>query len=274
LPIIAMTANAMQTDVQACEAAGMNGFVSKPIDRLALVDTLRRWLPATDKRGTGAAPSLLHPSAPSTSPRNPLNIPGIDVNGVLRRLGIPFESLQGLLKRFADSQRTVLGKLATAVETGNYLEARQYAHALSGAAGNLGANELQEAAKTLEAAAREGRTDLAELFGKVQQRADVVFGSIAKLSTRQDGQTRQTVAVAPAEITQLSAPLDRLRTALADFDYSGGMEVIQEILNLPLSDELRRKTARLQRQVEDYDYERALGTVNEILTGLTEGNAS
>jgi two-component system sensor histidine kinase/response regulator len=274
LPIIAMTANAMQTDVQACEAAGMNGFVSKPIDRLALVDTLRRWLPATDKRGTGAAPSLLHPSAPSTSPRNPLNIPGIDVNGVLRRLGIPFESLQGLLKRFADSQRTVLEKLATAVETGNYLEARQYAHALSGAAGNLGANELQEAAKTLEAAAREGRTDLAELFGKVQLRADVVFGSIAKLSTRQDGQTRQTVAVAPAEITQLSAPLDRLRTALADFDYSGGMEVMQEILNLPLSDELRRKTARLQRQVEDYDYERALGTVNEILTGLTEGNAS
>ncbi len=46
LPIIAMTANALKADLDACLAAGMNDHVIKPIDRKALVATLRRWLPA------------------------------------------------------------------------------------------------------------------------------------------------------------------------------------------------------------------------------------
>jgi signal transduction histidine kinase/ActR/RegA family two-component response regulator len=46
LPIIAITANAMQADREACLAAGMNGFISKPFDRGDLVDCLGRWVPA------------------------------------------------------------------------------------------------------------------------------------------------------------------------------------------------------------------------------------
>ena len=45
VPIIAMTANAMKADLDACLAAGMNDYVTKPIDRRTLVATLRRWLP-------------------------------------------------------------------------------------------------------------------------------------------------------------------------------------------------------------------------------------
>jgi CheY-like chemotaxis protein len=50
-PIIAMTANAMKADLDACVAAGMNDHIIKPIERRALVQTLRRWLP---KAGAGA----------------------------------------------------------------------------------------------------------------------------------------------------------------------------------------------------------------------------
>src|SRR6187200_3520813 len=45
LPILAMTANAMKADLDACLAAGMDDHVTKPIERKALLDTLRRWLP-------------------------------------------------------------------------------------------------------------------------------------------------------------------------------------------------------------------------------------
>jgi CheY-like chemotaxis protein len=47
LPIIAMTANAMKRDLDACLAAGMNDYVTKPIDRTTLAATLRKWMPAS-----------------------------------------------------------------------------------------------------------------------------------------------------------------------------------------------------------------------------------
>ena len=49
-----MTANAMKTELDACLAAGMNDHVTKPIDRKALVATLRRWLPRRPADPTSA----------------------------------------------------------------------------------------------------------------------------------------------------------------------------------------------------------------------------
>ena len=70
LPIIAMTANAMKADLDACLVAGMNDHVVKPIDRQALLQTLRRWLPA-GTRGDAKAVT----SAPAPEPPTPKRAP-------------------------------------------------------------------------------------------------------------------------------------------------------------------------------------------------------
>ena len=99
LPILAMTANAMKADLDACLAAGMDDHVTKPIERKSLLQTLRRWLPARSRPSKDVTPGPL--------PRTGGDIPeleGIDVAGSLERLGLEFESFQRMLIRFADGQ--------------------------------------------------------------------------------------------------------------------------------------------------------------------------
>jgi two-component system sensor histidine kinase/response regulator len=170
LPIIAMTANAMKADLDACLAAGMNGYVTKPIDRAALVTTLRRWLPSRT-----AATKIDLPGDHATA------LDGIDVSGALRRLSIDRDRLEAMLVRFADGQRSLLDALRTAVAARDNATAARHAHAIAGASGNLGANALGSAAKALERAGRDGRTDLTDLLATVEDCAAVVFKSIDTL---------------------------------------------------------------------------------------------
>lgn len=62
LPVVALTANALRGDVDACLDAGMNDYVAKPIERSTLFATLARWLPPS--------PPSLQPPSPDTAPES------------------------------------------------------------------------------------------------------------------------------------------------------------------------------------------------------------
>ena len=97
IPIIAMTANAMKVDLDACLAAGMNDHITKPVDRRALLATLRRWLPTRATLTGAAAATTVAPSVTSAPSPSSTNMParesepvleGIDVRGTMRRLDL------------------------------------------------------------------------------------------------------------------------------------------------------------------------------------------
>jgi CheY-like chemotaxis protein len=93
LPIIAMTAHALEEERRRCLACGMNDHVAKPIDPSALLTVLSRWLPA---RGDAGEP----PHETAAAPDLPAALPGVDLPTALSRLSGNRELLLKMLRNF------------------------------------------------------------------------------------------------------------------------------------------------------------------------------
>jgi signal transduction histidine kinase/DNA-binding response OmpR family regulator/HPt (histidine-containing phosphotransfer) domain-containing protein len=266
LPIIAMTANAMKRDLDACLAAGMNDYVTKPIDRATLAATLRKWMPASARVApdggqptAGSAQSLTRDplsAAAGQLPAEGVALEGINVSGALARLGIGFQALQRMLIRFADGQSKTVTDLRAAVDGGDADAAARHAHALAGAAGNLGADTLREAAKALETAARAGTGGLAGLAHRVEELAAIVFRSIDTLRAGEE----RSASAAPAAVADPAAirmALTALRDALAAGDPDATAISLGVLAGMQLSESVRSSIERARALADEYQFDEA-----------------
>jgi len=153
VPIIAMTANAMRGDRELCLEAGMNDYVSKPIDPRALAAALARWLPSAEPAGEpGGEPD--RPPAPLRSSDEERST--FDRQEFLGRMmgdeALAREVIEGFL---ADVPRR-LEALRRSFDGGDAQAVAREAHSIKGAAANVGAESLRQAASQVETAGRAG----------------------------------------------------------------------------------------------------------------------
>ncbi len=213
LPIVAMTANAMQADRDRCLEAGMNGFVSKPIEPSALWQALAQWI--VPREGLGQelprAPRTVFTSA-DTAPLQaevlPAHIDGLDLVAGLRRMGGKAALYLSMLRKFKATQLPAWQTLRQAVVADDLATAERQAHTLKGLAGNIGATSLQEASGALEAALH-AHTPPATLEPLLQT-AELLLLRLVQVLDQALPERRAEAAAAPPERAEVQTVLRQL----------------------------------------------------------------
>jgi CheY-like chemotaxis protein len=142
--IIAMTANALPEDREACFAAGMDDYVAKPIRSDALAEALRR----VRQLGRDATP---------TTEDTDRRLDGAALES-LRELGGD-DFLAEVIDTFLADVGTLLATLRRALDDGDAAEVRRVAHTLKSNGATLGATEFAELCRVLEQRAKDGRLE-------------------------------------------------------------------------------------------------------------------
>ncbi len=149
IPIIAMTAHALQGDRDNCLSAGMSDYVSKPVSPQALAAALEKWLPpdiATRPVGKLKAPG----TAAKDEQARRAELPVFDRKGMMSRLMDDAEIAASVAVCFLEDMPRQLQIVRDYLDSGNLSGIQRQAHTIKGASSNVGGMALCAVAADLE----------------------------------------------------------------------------------------------------------------------------
>jgi CheY-like chemotaxis protein len=242
LPILAMTAHALVEERERCLSAGMNDYVTKPIDPDALFAAIARW---TKRRP---------PSASTATVSNTLEIEGIDTAAGLKRVAGNQRLYRSLLLQFVDKQADVAAQIQSALRAGDREVAERLAHTVKGIAGNLGMAGTQNAAAAAEKAVRGSDSSVT---AQLRELESAVEGQVRAIRNTLGGTASQATVAGVYDADKASAAISRLKSLIEanDGDAAEAVDAVTEILAGHPDAKL---LTELRAAVDEFDFDGAM----------------
>jgi len=192
IPIIAITASALEGEAERCLAVGMDDYLSKPIDMHKLETMLSKWMPVSEitmgDDSVAEAANSAESSVPQTSPgvsqeKAVANdeLP-VDDNALRALVGDDDETILEILKDFISPATDNVGGINAAFEAKSLDGIVDNSHKLKSSARSIGANRLADVCETLEAAGKSKEMGIIEVtFTELAPAFDAVVKHIEGL---------------------------------------------------------------------------------------------
>jgi two-component system sensor histidine kinase/response regulator len=265
LPIVAMTANAMEQDKQKCLEAGMNDHVGKPIEPDDLFRSLLKWIKpkqAKPKKASARKPATAQaapePAALEQAWLPP--IPGLDVELGLRRVLGKKPLYLSMLRKYVANQERFPQQLRASINEGDLVTAERLAHTAKGVSGNIGASDLQAMAAELEKmiVKKTGSAALEEKLVVFAAAQTVLIDAIRQALPPEEESTQPEAL----DIGKVTAVLRRLAELLAE-DDSEASDVLEENLDLLRFALGIESFSKVDAAIKQFDFESALNHLKQ-----------
>ncbi|MFT2111870.1 ATP-binding protein [Marinomonas sp. 2405UD68-3] len=264
IPIIAMTANVMQSDKDQCLQAGMNDHISKPILAEQLHAKLSHWV-ITDASSspisiTDGPIEGFNETAAEEDDGLLHTIPGLAFEESINRLQGNKTLYRKLLFKFADSQQDCIALLQTGIASNQWKEAERLAHTLKGVAANIGAKNIQHAAQIVESHLEQHKQpDLTQLAHILEP----FISAIKALQPKEN--TQQEVSAEPlVNSPELQDTLEQLIQLLEEYD-SDALNSLDKLIALSGPNP---QWTLITEAIEEYNFETALTLVQKVNSDL------
>lgn len=268
VPIIAMTAHAMNTDRTKSLAAGMNDHLPKPVQPQELLNTLTRWISPSR-----IVPQVSTPIDPSITELAWQLSPSLDVGTAVARVGGNWIAYQRLLQRFQQTHSESATEIRTVLDQGDLTQAFYLAHTLKGAAGNIGADRLYQSLANLEQDLQANTSHPELLISAVnilqQDLRQVLEAIIFILDNAEPSEApvSPTVSTAfnPERVTALLTEI----TELLDLDLVAALDQLQILKQQIVATALQANVELIEAYLADFDTDGARRILHQIRTDLS-----
>lgn len=264
IPIVAITANAMKSEMAECLEEGMNGYITKPIEMERLYSELLKWLPSsTREEGVDMMAQNIWRDVEEDDRIHAQEVElaeaGIDVGEAVKRFGGKRELYYRSLRKFAAdivNNGMMSSDEAAQLESA---ELRKYIHSLKGVTANLSMKELNLMIQQMEVSIKEDMPDI-ELYQRLCTRAGEVSESVLKIT--------ESGLKGELEVGNWEA-CKELLVQLEGFSLlAKAKECEQTVLRLRERQWNNVDTELLEKicsAVEEYDYAKALSILGKLL---------
>ena len=256
VPILAMTANAMQVDRDRCKVAGMNDFVAKPFDPDELWRVLSRWVAPIAEGAEGSTKKALPPEQGWLLTQPTL----IDTHVGLRRVMGKKPLYVSLLRRFVGSFGNNITQVRDCLARQELEAAERAAHTLKGLAANMGANELADTAGAAENALRAEPVapDISRLLDHLESALTRVLAELREALPPEEDLN----ALTAQDLAQLQAVHARMLDLLSNDDPEA-CEIF-EAHSARFAQVMGERHSALRDALDNFEFEAALALMQEV----------